>query len=141
VGYKHVVLASTCHRETATTVRKPVRMAALAVPITGASQSRQHGKSELVIHLNPSGNTVESSTNMVECAVTELVKLISAHQTIFLFHLHRYALGIRLVILSSNSNLLQMTITEMLHDLEAGYSDNPVSGVDIFYFSMLEAYL
>ncbi|GKA80548.1 hypothetical protein Tco_0787240 [Tanacetum coccineum] len=55
--YEHVVLASTYHRETATIIRKPARMefrrmsltgfiAALAVLITGASQSRQNGKSE-----------------------------------------------------------------------------------------------
>ncbi|GJS44974.1 hypothetical protein Tco_0595095 [Tanacetum coccineum] len=53
--YEHVVLASTCHWETATTVRKPPRMgrisknlldrvsaAVLAVFITRASQTRQH---------------------------------------------------------------------------------------------------
>nr|GEX89259.1 hypothetical protein [Tanacetum cinerariifolium] len=46
VWYEHVAMSSTCHRLTAATVEKPARMAALAILITEASQSRQHGKSE-----------------------------------------------------------------------------------------------
>nr|GEX50801.1 putative ribonuclease H-like domain-containing protein [Tanacetum cinerariifolium] len=37
---------------------------------------------ESSVHLNPCGNIIESNTNMVEYAITELVKFISAHQTI-----------------------------------------------------------
>ncbi|GJW12863.1 hypothetical protein Tco_1578690 [Tanacetum coccineum] len=82
--------------------------AALAVLNTGVSQSRQHDKSELllidhldhdagpfsvqvtpsslwqVIHTQAGSNIMKNPSNRCECAVTELVKFIRAHQPVSL---------------------------------------------------------
>ncbi|GJU50216.1 hypothetical protein Tco_1219771 [Tanacetum coccineum] len=41
--YEHVAMNSTCHGLDTATIGKPASLAALAVLVTGASQSRQHG--------------------------------------------------------------------------------------------------
>nr|GEV01526.1 hypothetical protein [Tanacetum cinerariifolium] len=86
----------------------------LVVLITRASQSRQHGKSEL-------GNVTERSSNMVECAITKLLKFISVHQTISIHFIFIY-----------NVLDIKMTVAKPFHDLKASYCNNYVSGVDIF---------
>ncbi|GJU50870.1 hypothetical protein Tco_1220425 [Tanacetum coccineum] len=46
--YEHVAMNSTCHGLDTATIGKPASLVALAVLVTEASQSRQHGKSELI---------------------------------------------------------------------------------------------
>ncbi|GJZ69334.1 RNA-directed DNA polymerase, eukaryota, reverse transcriptase zinc-binding domain protein [Tanacetum coccineum] len=46
--YEHVAVNSTRHALDTATIRKPASLAALAVLVTGASQSRQHGKGESI---------------------------------------------------------------------------------------------
>nr|GEU52679.1 hypothetical protein [Tanacetum cinerariifolium] len=63
--------------------------AALAVLITRASQSRQHGKNELVFHPYSRSNVIKSSQNIIERAITELVEFISAHLYFSLVLVHK----------------------------------------------------
>nr|GEY67167.1 retrovirus-related Pol polyprotein from transposon TNT 1-94 [Tanacetum cinerariifolium] len=69
IEYEHVAVNSTLHGLDTATIGKPTSLAALAVLVTGASQSRQHDKSE------PENVNYQSSERLCNLSFLEYLKL------------------------------------------------------------------
>nr|GEZ30832.1 hypothetical protein [Tanacetum cinerariifolium] len=91
----------------------------------------------IVIHPYPQRNIMKSGPNRIERAIIEFMKFISVHQSVSVVLIYAKSWEITffkrvlLLILSTNFNLVQVTVVLPLHNCKSGNCNDSFSGVDI----------
>ncbi|GKA21807.1 hypothetical protein Tco_0707769, partial [Tanacetum coccineum] len=78
-----------------------------------------------ILHPDSLQNIIKSSSNIVECTVTEFVEFIDTHQFVLLIEL------LLLVIISTNNDPIQMLVIMPFDNLKLCNNNDFVLGVDI----------